>query len=239
MNFLTSVRRKNIGMASLLIVVFLLFGWLAIGLSEENIVDINALTQETQKMSQKADEITLVWWIPEEYWQVSFARDPNMTVAQAEEFIKVLRPYTVIVVVDGKIGAFGGITYKSEATIRAGIELKDSKGTRYRPLSEDKIDANTKNFLSMMRPVFANILGPMGQNMHFFLFPSKNKEGQKIADAKKEGTFSVKVGEREFRWRLPLGSLLPPKICPICRERLSGAYKFCPWDGTKLPEAKK
>lgn len=91
----------------------------------------------------------------------------------------------------------------------------------------------------MMKPLFANMLGPMGQNMVFFLFPSNNKEGQKIADSKKEGSFSVEMGEREFRWRLPLGSLLPPKICPTCGEKLSGAYKFCPWDGTKLPEAKK
>ena len=160
-------------------------------------------------------------------------------MAQAEEFIKILRPYTVIVVVDGKIGAFGGVTYTPEAAIRDSIQIKDSKGDRYRPFSEGAFDADAKSLLSMMKPLFANMLGPMGQNMVFFLFPSNNKEGQKIADAKKEGSFSVEMGEREFRWRLPLGSLLPPKICPTCGEKLSGAYKFCPWDGTKLPEAKK
>lgn len=239
MNRLTSVRSKSMWLASVFMVVFLLFGWMATGLAQENIVDINALTQETQKMSQKADEMTFVWWIPEEFWGASFAQDPNTTVAQAEEFIKILRPYTVIVVVDGKIGAFGGVTYMPEAAIRDSIQIKDSKGARYLPLSEGAIDADTKSLLSMMKPLFANMLGPMGQNMYFFLFPSNNKEGQKIADAKKEGSFSVEMGEREFRWRLPLGSLLPPKICPTCGEKLSGAYKFCPWDGSKLPEAKK
>jgi len=83
------------------------------------------------------------------------------------------------------------------------------------------------------------MLGPTGQNTHFFLFPAKNEKGQKIAEAKKEGTFSVELNEREFSWRLPLSSLLPPKICPTCGEKLSGAYKFCPWDGSKLPETKK
>jgi hypothetical protein len=48
----------------------------------------------------------------------------------------------------------------------------------------------------------------------------------------------VKMGEKEFHWRLPLGSLLPPKICPKCGETFSGAYKFCPWDGSTLVEKK-
>jgi hypothetical protein len=35
--------------------------------------------------------------------------------------------------------------------------LMDSQGTRYLPLSEDKIDADTKNCLSMMKPMMANM----------------------------------------------------------------------------------
>lgn len=65
MNRLTSIRSKSMWLASVFMVVFLLFGWMATGLAQENIVDINALTQETQKTSQKADEMTFVWWIPE------------------------------------------------------------------------------------------------------------------------------------------------------------------------------
>lgn len=235
----TSVKSRSLRLASVFVAVLLLCGWVRTGLAQESKVISNAVIAETQKMSDKVDEMTLVWWIPEEFWRISFAQDPTVTEAQVEEFVKVLRPYTLILVVDGKIGAFGGVTYESEATIQAGIKVKDSEGTRYRPISRDEIDADTKNFLSMMGPVLVNMLGSMGQNMHFFLFPAKNKKGQNIADAKKEGSFSVELGEREFRWRLPLGSLLPPKICPTCGEKLSGAYKFCPWDGTKLPEAKK
>jgi hypothetical protein len=199
----TSVKSRRFSLASVFIVVFLLFGYMATGIAQENMVDIDALTKETMKNSQEADEITLVWWIPEEYWGAIFAQD--------EEFMKVLRPYTIIVVANGKMDVFGGIAYESEATIQAGIK----------------------------EPTFVNMLGPTGQNMHFFLFPAKNEKGQKIAEAKKKGSFSVELGEREFIWRLPLGSLLPPKICPTCEEKLSGAYKFCPWDGTKLPETKK
>ena len=45
MNRLTSVRSKSMWLASVFMVVFLLFGWMVTGLAQENIVDINALTQ--------------------------------------------------------------------------------------------------------------------------------------------------------------------------------------------------
>ena len=242
MGKLKGIKNRNLRWASLFGAALLLCGWLVdtpareIG---ESKVDLNALVQETQKMTLKVDEMTLVWWIPEEYWQVSFAQDPTMTEAQIDVFLKVLRPYMLIVVVDGQMGTFGGITYKSEADIKTSIQIIDNQGTRCLPLSEDKIDADTKNFLSMMKPIFVNMLGPMGQNMHFFVFSGKNEKGQKIADAKKDGAFLVKLGEREFRWRLPLGSLLPPKMCLKCKEKCSGAWNFCPWCGTKLPNSKE
>jgi len=232
MNKLTNTKKGFLGQVSILMVVLLLCGWTRIGLAHEHKIDLQALTQETQKMSQEVNEITFVWWIPEEFWRISF--DPTMTEAQTDEFIKVLRPYTFIAVVVGKVGPFGGITYRSESSIRADIQIKDSQGIRYRPLGEDKIDADAKDFLSMAKSILANMGGSMGENLCVILFPARKKEGQRIADAKGEGSLSVKLGEKEFRWRLPLGSLLPPKICPTCKEKLSGAYKFCPWDGTKL-----
>jgi len=235
MNKLIGSKIRRLKWVIVFVAVFMLYGGMKISLAqEEGRVDLNALIQETQKISQKADEMTLVWWIPEEFWRISFTQDPTATEAQSEEFIKVLQPYTLIAVVDGKVGSFGGITYSSEADIRANINIRDSQGAYYLPFNEDEIGADVKNFLSMIKPIFVNTLGPLGQNMHFLLFPAKNRSGRNIAEAKKEGTFSVKLGEREFKWRLPLGSLLPPKICTKCGEKLSGAYKYCPYDGTPL-----
>ena len=95
-----------------------------------------------------------------------------MTPVQIEEFLKVLRPYMLIAVYDGKIGSFGGITYKPKATIQNNIQVIDKQGIHHRPLSDEIIDADTKSLLSMMKPVLANMLGPMGENMHFFLMAS-------------------------------------------------------------------
>ena len=197
-------------------------------------VDIKALMNDTQKMTQNVNKMVMIWWTPKEFWEISFSQNPLVPEEQIEEILEVFRPYTIIAVVDGEIGTFAGMTFKSEADIRSSIFIRDIQGTLYPPLSDDKIDMNTTNFLLMLKPLLGSMLGPIGQNCHFFLFPSENNEGQRIAEAKSEGAFSVILDEKEFRWRLPLGSILPPKICPSCGEKLSGAYKYCPWDGTKL-----
>jgi len=226
--------RTGLRVGNVFIIALLFFGSMSLAFAQDRKVDINFLIQETQKLEQLPDEMTLIWWIPEDFWRVSFEQNPNITEAQTEEFLKVLRAYVVVVVVNGNIGSMGGVSYKSESTIRNSIQLIDSHMNRYRPLQIEAVDADMKNFLLMMKPVLANMLGPMGENMHFYLFPPKNKAGQRIADAKKEGTFSVRFDQKEFRWRLPLGSLMAPRICPVDGEKLSGAWKYCPWHGVEL-----
>jgi len=225
---------KKIICIGLIAVALLLSSGMQFAFTQENQIDINALVQETQKRSDNPTEMTFIWWIPEEYWQVSFAQNPNMTATQIEDFVKVFRPYTVVAAVDGTMGTYGSVNYKSEAEIRSNIKLVDAQGSAYLPLSEEEINADTKSFLAAMKPMLANALGPIGQNMYFFIFPAQDKSEQRIADAKREGVFLVKLGDREFRWKLPLGSLLPPKVCPVCQEKISGSYKYCPWDGAKL-----
>jgi len=214
----------------------LLFSCLFINVSfaETDAIDSGAVIQETQHMTNTKDELKFVWWIPVDFWQISLREEKDMTTAQIDEITKIFSPYLTVVVVDGKVGPMGGVKYISEADIRAGIKIRDRQGKLYGPLDEDKLDPDFKNGLGFMKPVFANLLGPMGENMQIFVFPVADSKGQKIADATKEGSFTVLLDGKEFKWRLPLGSLLPSKTCPACGEKLSGAYKFCHWDGTKL-----
>jgi TonB family protein len=200
-------------------------------------VDVVALTQETQAISRSSDKMTIVWWVPEEFWQASLSEASEVTPAQVEEFLKVLRPYTVVAVVDGTIGTFGGITYRSEEIIRTTTRLVDEQGVSYAPMTDDEVDSDTKNLLQMMTPAIANVIGPMGQNMHFLLFPSKNEAGAPIAQASKKGRFKVMLGTQEFEWRLPLDSLQPVHNCPKCGEVCRGSWSYCPWCGTRIESA--
>ena len=226
--------RKGFWQTVIIVLVVFIASQINVSIAEDYKIDVNKLAQETQQMSQSTNEMTMVWWIPEEFWRLSFEQDPNVTEAQIEDILKVLRPYMLLVAVDGKIGTFGGVTYSPKESLQNTIKVIDKEGNRISPLSENKIDSDLKNFLQMMKPIFVNMIGPMGQNMHFFVFPAKNKDGHPIAVARKEGAFSVMLGERNFKWRLPLGSLLPPKVCPVDGEKLSGAWHYCPWHGVAL-----
>ncbi len=202
--------------------------------ARENHFDINSIVKETQKMTQSAEELTLVWWLPEEFWEASFSQNETITDAQIESFMSVLRPYTIVAVVDGKLGAFGGVTYSSSLDISSSIRIIDKDRNHYMPLAENKIDPDVINFMAMMKPVLKNMLGPMGENIHFFIFPGKTLLNEDIAQAKKEGFFTVKHAGKEFKWRLPLGSVLPPKRCSVDGEMLNGAWRYCPWHGVEL-----
>ncbi len=219
----------------LLLPALLFFSSIGLVLAQDQRQELNSLIQETQKKSDRPGEMSFVWWIPQEYWQLSFSQNPTVTPEQAQKVLEVFRPYTIVAVVDGKASSMAGVTYRGEAEVHSSIKLKDKMGNIYLPLSDSEVSVDTKSFLGAMKPVLASVLGPMGQNMYFFVFSAQDKSGADIANAKQQGAFSVQLdGGREFKWNLPLSSLIPLKTCPTCNQKLNGAYKFCPWDGTKL-----
>jgi len=217
-----------------LFVAMFIFGVTENSFAQDRKIDTNALILETQRQSKDADKISMIWWIPEEFWRASFEQSPNMNATQTEAFLKVLRPYIIIVALDGEMSSLGGITYKSKESIQSTMQIIDSEGNHYSPLSNENIDADTSIYLSQMKPIFSNMLGPMGENMNFYLFSAKNQKGKSILDAKEEGKFSVLMDKVEYKWKLPLSSLLPPKLCPIDDEKLNGAWKFCPTHGVEI-----
>jgi hypothetical protein len=214
--------------------VALLFA--TVGSSEETF-DMGAFLKETQRASSSPRELRLIWWIPTQFWEASMAKG-GADRKKMDEILEVLGRYTMVAVVDGHIGPMGGVTYMPPEAIRQAIIVKDPYGGAHRPLDDAAIDADTRNLLQTARPIVANVLGPTGQNMHFILFPSKTSDGRPIADPMSSGTFTVTLGAADFSYRLPLGSLLPPKYDPKSGEVFPGNYQFNPFTGTSLTTTK-
>jgi hypothetical protein len=89
----------------------------------------------------------------------------------------------------------------------------------------------------MMRPMFANMLGSLRVHLAFIVFPGTDKAGHRTVDPSKEETFVVHVGSVAARYRLPLGSLLPPMIDEKSGESFPGNYHFNPFTGNRLSPA--
>lgn len=197
-------------------------------------VNINKLTEETQQLSESPDTMRLVWWIPTEFWQTIFEQDNAITRLEADEMLNNFEKYTMVAVIDGDIKDDGTITYKTEETTFKNLTVIGNDKVEYTPLYYDEIDEATSNLISIMKPMLGNMLGALGQNMHFYLFQKRDNPLDKIVNPINKESFTVKLDSDNFNWSLPLGSLLKPKKCPEDNKLHNGAWNYCPYHGKKL-----
>lgn len=195
-------------------------------------VDMQQLVQDTQRFTQEARVGKMVWWIPSEFWEVTLEQDPGLTKQQKKEFVAALDDYTAFVVTHSTSGTFGGMTNTGRKEIEENIALV-VEGNQMLPLTNDEMSPDASAFYAMMKPMMAQMLGQFGQGMEFFIYSNKRK-GKLIIDPKAEGTFYFECFGDRYDWRLPLGSLLPPKVDLDTGETFPGNYKFNPFTGSKL-----
>jgi hypothetical protein len=58
--------------------------------------------------------------------------------------------------------------------------------------------------------------------------------GKRLADPNKPGALQFSVYDQDFKWRLPLASLLPRKFDPKSNEDFPGNFDYNPFTGDKL-----
>jgi hypothetical protein len=220
------------------IAALMLISSFAVTVESQEHIDIDALLDDTQKASTDPDKMTLVWWIPEQYWTSTMGQDPSITDDGVREMVELVKPYIMVAIADGNIGAFGGVSYLNEDEIRSTVTLEDSEGNTYQCLPKAEVSMDIRNLLMMLKPIIVSMLGPLGENTHFLLFQSQSENGNTIADPKTEGSFKVVTSSEEYCFRLPLGSVLPPKFDRRTGERFPGNYKYNPFTGKKLVDKK-
>ena len=197
-------------------------------------VNINKLTEETQQLSESPDAMRLIWWIPTEFWQTIFEQDKNISRLESDEMLNNFDKYTMVAVIDGDIKDDGTVTYNTEETTFKNLVVIGKDKVEYSPLYNDEIDEDTKSLINIMKPMLGNMLGALGQNMHFFLFQKRENPLDKIVNPIKKESFTVKLDKDNFNWSLPLGSLLKPKKCPEDNKLHNGSWNYCPYHGKKL-----
>jgi hypothetical protein len=175
--------------------------------------------------------------MPEQYWRASLQSNDRLTDKAKDEFFGALRPYTIVAVVDTNVGIGGAFSFTSPDTLRSIVRIEDGAGNFYEPLDPQTVSGSVRNLVQIMRPVMANAMGALGSNLEIMVFPADSKSGGPIADAKKEGFFTEHVGDVRFRYRLPLGSLLPSMVDTRTGDTFPGNYHFNPFTGDKLSPA--
>jgi len=200
-------------------------------------LDFTGIVRDVEIMQKVDNQLTVTMWMPEQYWRASFQSNNTLTDNAKEEFLEALRPYTLVAVVDAKVGVAGAFTFSSAETLNAKVRVEDSAGNTYAPIDAQDLSASVKNLQQIMKPILTNVMGPLGSNFELMVFPASGKNGERIADATKEGSFTVRVGEQRFRYRLPLASLLPPVVDSRTGDSFPGNYHFNPYTGARLSPA--
>ena len=198
--------------------------------------DITKLIHETQHMVQGNNNMNMVWWIPNAFWEETLKQSPQMTEELREQFLAVLEDYSVFVIINVDTGVFGGMTAKSREMIIENTELRIGEEL-IELVAPESMSSDAANFFMMMKPMMAPMMGQMGEGMVFLAYPN-HKDGQKLIDPLEEGSFTVTSFGESFHWRLPLGSLMPPMYDLESGESFPGNYRFNPFTGSELVNEK-
>jgi hypothetical protein len=195
--------------------------------------DLQKIGQDVQRVRQEKGNLDMIFWMPSEYWEASFTANAGLTPEKQKELTEGLDKYLIFAVLEGKLGLTGGVMATSKEQLMKKITVTAQR-QKLTPLAETEVSENVRGLLQIMKPIFAKMLGQMGQGMEFIVFQGQNEKGERYADPKQGGFLVLNLGEKEFKWRLPLGCFLPTKYDPKTREEFPGNYEFSPFTGTKL-----
>ena len=205
-------------------------------------VDFGQFTRDSQRQIGGDRQMTLVWWIPVEFWEASEAKQRGSTEAdQGSAMVEALRPYILVGIVKADISELGGFKFAGREAISDGLRVRyESAGKEaIRLVSVEAEDPDLNIVLGALRPVLVNAIGPMGQNMHFYTLTdsiedgvtpvSPYEPGQMVVELKGEGD----SGPDQVVIDTPMDSLFVPRECPGGKVAHI-SWKVCPWDGTPL-----
>ncbi len=222
-----------------LTLLFLFLSLISFGQRESfDKVNLEQLIQETQLNVGNSDSLKIFWWIPIEFWRVTLVQDENMTEQGINDFLSVLDQYAILAVVEGRMGAFGGVQFTPADSIRKNTILLSSDNISHKSIPESELSVDVTILINTLKPIMINLMGNLGQNMQFLVFDDRDEKGKRIFDPYKENSIKLKVRSSMYEWDTALGALLKKKICPIDDEALNGKWNFCPVHGEKLKKIK-
>jgi hypothetical protein len=208
------------------------FAVILLGAAAARATDMQQLVQETQKMSHESEHLTLVWWIPQEFWETSLNSNPNVSPEARKQMLSALEDFQIVALFRAKAGINGLTEVPAKEDMLANARF-DLNGKAIEPLDVAKISVGAQTLVATLKPLLSGMLGQLGQGMQLVVYPSK-LDGKRLIDPNKPGGFQYTLYDQNFRWRLPLASLLPKKLDPATKEEFPGNFDYNPYTGGKL-----
>lgn len=192
----------------------------------------NDLIMECTRIQNDGAHRQMVIWYPLEFWDMvkEQSRIPESYVSMIKEEMK---HYLMFCVADYTQG-ISGLKFATEEEVRKKVTLTDSSGKVYHPVPEEDISSSAAVLVNSMKPVMGQMLGQFGEGMVILLFKAEQEGENPVISVAKPNRFTLNFGQKDFVFKLPLGSALPPKTCPVDKEPMKGNWNYCPEHGVKL-----
>ena len=188
------------------------------------------------------DQLLYTWWIPCEYWKVFFARDATMSEMDKKMAIDVLENVSLLGVAKADVSQFGAVDFHSKIDVsdHMDISYRNADNRRQKILPMRNIDPDIDMLLRSITPMLSNIMGEMGENLHFYVLDDRSGNGRRIIDPYKSGELTLQFTGENNRVmtgiiEMPLDTLHVPRKC-LNGRNAHISWKFCPWTGTKLDD---
>ncbi len=198
-------------------------------------MDMNKLLKDILYTDAGKDQITILYWIPEIYWEVMAAKDPkNFSAETLSQVKEMLGNKTIFFAVSGKMNTpMRSFEAKEESYLRSNISVTFN-GKTYKPIPEAKLSEELKMLNDYMKPIFSQMLGDMGSGMTLFYFDMTDSNGEELLNPYSDSDFKLELASTKNTFHLPLPSLFKDSKCTNDGELFPANYEFCPYHGSKL-----
>lgn len=198
-------------------------------------VDMNKLLKDILYTDAGKEQITVLYWIPEIYWEVMAAKDPkNFSPETMNQIREMLGNKTIFFAVSGKMNTSTHLfEAKEESYLRSNISVTFN-GKTYKPIPQAKLSEELKFLNDYMKPIFTQMMGDMGAGMTLFYFDMADADGENLLNPYSDSDFKLELGPAKNTFHLPLPSLYKDSKCANDGELFPANYEFCPYHGSKL-----
>jgi hypothetical protein len=200
-------------------------------------VNFDELVKDLSKSKINDSSIRLVIWMPSVYWELSAQNISGQSATDIQNTLLILEPFEIFAVVDAVIDTkTAEIRSNSYSSVVEKSSLSIVGGDSFKALPESELSPMLRQVLELVRPVFAKMLGQLGDGLHLLAFAADTPIAAIDVDPRKKGRIQFSLAEDQFSWRLPLGSLLPARYDPDTNETFPGTFEYSPYTGEALIE---
>ena len=211
----------------------LVIALLTLSLGGARAASIEELVRETQRTSSADGNLTMVWWMPFEFWQASLGANAQVPEELRNQILSLMSKYNIIAVVRARPAPEGFTDIQSKDAIQKAITVT-FEGKPVQAVPPEQLDPAMQVILAQFKPAVAGMLGQVGQAMEFLIYPGV-ADGKRLIDPTQPGLLKVSLFSQDIQFRLPLGSVMPLRTDPKSGETFPGNYLYNPFTGEKLP----